>query len=44
VLVLRELLIDVSATVLLAARLVAAMKTMMTTAMIMTFIEVQICD
>ena len=42
-LVLRELLLDVSATVLLAARLVAAMKTMMTTAM-MTFIKVQICD
>jgi hypothetical protein len=43
VLVLRELLIDVSATVLLAARLVAVLKTMMTTEM-MTFIEVQICD
>jgi hypothetical protein len=43
VLVLRELLIDVSATVLLAARLVAVLKTMMTTAM-MTFIKVQICD
>jgi len=43
VLVLRELLFDVSATVLLAARLVAVLKTM-TTTMIMTFIEVQICD
>jgi hypothetical protein len=43
VLVLRELLLDVSATVLLAARLVVVLKTMMTTAM-MTFIKVQICD